>query len=72
MLDNFLNDDEEVSTFLDELEDEDASAAETGPRSGFFGMAPFQRFVVLFLFFLMVLTTGSFLLVATGSMSWPF
>lgn len=72
MLDDFLNDDEEITTFLDELEDEDLETDTSRPHTGFMGMTPFQRFVVSLLFFLMVVVAGSFCLLVTGSVRPPF
>ncbi len=72
MLDDFLNDDDEITTFLDELEDDYDDGGNSGSQVGFLGMTPFQRFVVSLLFFLMVMVAGSFCLLITGSISSPF
>ena len=72
MLDDFLNDDDDIKTFLDELEDEgDTIQVRKKPQSGFMGMTPFQRFVISLLFFFMVLITGTFCLLITGSIALP-
>lgn len=73
MLDDFLNDDDEIKSFLDEIEDEgDTISVRQQPETGFMGMTPFQRFVISVLFFLMVLITGAFCLLITGSVALPF
>jgi hypothetical protein len=72
MLDDFLNDDDEITTFLDELEEDYDDGGNGAPQVGFLGMTPFQRFVVSILFFLMVVVAGSFCLLITGSISLPF
>lgn len=72
MLDDFLNDDDEIRSFLEEIEEEDQTiSVRRQPETGFMGMTPFQRFVVSVLFLLMVLITGSFCLLITGSISLP-
>ena len=72
MLDDFLNDDDEIRTFLEEIEEEEqTTSVRRQPETGFMGMTPFQRFVISMLFFLMVLITGSFCLLITGSISLP-
>lgn len=72
MLDDFLNDDDEITTFLDELEEDYDDDGNDGSQVGFLGMTPFQRFVVSILFFVMVIVAGSFCLLITGSISLPF
>lgn len=73
MLDDFLNDDEEIKSFLEEIEDENETiTVRRQPETGFMGMTPFQRFVISVLFFFMVLITGAFFLLITGSIALPF
>ena len=72
MLDDFLRDDEDIATFLDELEDE-GNLFETPSVSnyGFLGMTAGQRFAISLMLFFLVLIAGAFLLVYTGSVAIP-
>lgn len=72
MLDDFLREEEDTSTFLDELEQEANSLNfRDGSNYGFLGMTAFQRFVIAGMLLLIVLIVGSFCLLVTGSISIP-
>lgn len=66
MLDDFLRENETTS-FLDEVEETSKLELTPEPETGFMGMTPIQRFVLAFMFFLMVLIIGAFCLLVTGS-----
>ena len=72
MLDDFLRDDDDTATFLDELEDDEA-VFELPSQSeyGFLGMTAGQRFMVSILLLFVVLLSGAFCLLVTGSISLP-
>lgn len=71
MLDDFLKEDE-VQTFLDEVEEEAKLELTPDEEPGFLGMTPGQRFVISLMFFLMVLLIGAFALLITGAIAIPF
>jgi hypothetical protein len=66
MLDDFLRENE-TSTFLDEVAEASNLELTPEPETGFLGMTPIQRFILAFMFFLMVLIIGAFCLLITGS-----
>jgi hypothetical protein len=66
MLDDFLRENE-TSTFLDEVAETSNLELTPEPETGFLGMTPIQRFILAFMFFLMVLIIGAFCLLITGS-----
>jgi len=72
MLDDFLNDDEDTSAFLDGIDDEE-ELFELPSQSeyGFLGMSAGQRFIVSILLMFVVLLAGAFCLLVTGSVSLP-
>jgi hypothetical protein len=73
MLDDFLREEEkseETSSFLDEIE-ENKMELTPEPETGFLGMTPVQRFVISFMFFLMMLIIGAFFLLVTGVIAIP-
>lgn len=72
MLDDFLKDEDDTSSFLDELNDED-QLFELPSQSdyGFLGMTAGQRFIVSILMIFVVLLSGAFFLLVTGSISLP-
>ena len=72
MLDDFLKDEDGTSSFLDELDDED-QLFELPSRSdyGFLGMTAGQRFIVAILMMFVILLSGAFCLLVTGSISLP-
>lgn len=68
MLDDFLRDDEDIATFLDDLEDEgNMFETESDSNYGFLGMTAGQRFAISLMLFFLVLIGGAFLLVYTGT-----
>ena len=70
MLDDFLRDDEDIATFLDELEAEgDLFDRESESNYGFLGMTSGQRFALSVMLFFLVAVAGAFLLVYTGSIA---
>ncbi len=72
MLDDFLRDEEETSTFLDDLEDEEELfELPSDSEYGFLGMTAGQRFIVSILLMFVVLLSGAFCLLVTGSISLP-
>ncbi len=72
MLDDFLRDDEEITTFLDELGDEgDLFELPSDSEYGFLGMTAGQRLAISLMLFLLVLIIGAFFLVLTGSVAIP-
>ncbi len=72
MLDDFLRDEEETSTFLDDLEDEEELfELPSESEYGFLGMTAGQRFIVSILMMFVVLLSGAFCLLVTGSISLP-
>ena len=72
MLDDFLRADEEITTFLDELGDEgDLFELPSDSKYGFLGMTAGQRLAISLMLFLLVLVTGAFFLVLTGSIAIP-
>jgi hypothetical protein len=72
MLDDFLRDDEDIATFLDELETEgNLFESENESNYGFLGMTAGQRFALSLMLFLLVAVAGAFLLVYTGSIALP-
>lgn len=72
MLDDFLKDEDDTSSFLDDLNDED-QLFELPSQSdyGFLGMTAGQRFIVAILMIFVVLLSGAFCLLVTGSISLP-
>jgi hypothetical protein len=73
MLDDFLRDDEDIATFLDELEDEgNMFEAEKDSNYGFLGMTAGQRFAISIMLFFLVAVGGAFLLVYTDSVGIQF
>jgi hypothetical protein len=72
MLDDFLKEDkEEASSFLDEIEDAPKIELSPEPETGLLGMTPIQRFIISFMFFLMVVIIGAFFLLVTGVIAIP-
>ena len=72
MLDDFLRDDEDIATFLDELEDEgNLFEMPSNSNYGFLGMTAGQRFAITLMLFFLVLIGGAFLLVYSGSVAIP-
>lgn len=73
MLDDFLREEEgnETSSFLDELEETSKMELSQEPETGFLGMTPIQRFIISFMFFLMVVIIGAFFLLVTGVIAIP-
>ena len=72
MLDDFLRDDDETAAFLDGLEEEEEMfTLPSQSKYGFLGMTAGQRFVVSILLFMVVLLSGAFCLLVTGSISIP-
>ncbi|HLD92615.1 MAG TPA: hypothetical protein VI703_00215 [Anaerolineales bacterium] len=72
MLDDFLREEgDDTSSFLDELEESSKIELSPEPETGFLGMTPFQRFIISFMFFLMVLIIGAFFLLITGVIAIP-
>lgn len=69
-MDDFAKD-EERHNFLKEIEEASALELTPEPELGFLGMTPAQRFVIAFMFFLMVLIIGAFALLVTGAISLP-
>ncbi len=69
-MDDFAKD-EEMHNFLKEIEEASALELTPEPELGFLGMTPAQRFVIAFMFFLMVLIIGAFALLVTGAISLP-
>ena len=72
MLDDFLKNEEDTTGFLDELDDE-GQLFELPSQSdyGFLGMTSGQRFIVAILMMFVVLLSGTFCLLVTGSISLP-
>ncbi len=70
MLDDFLKEDNS-SSFLDEIEGSPKLELSPEPEAGFLGMTPGQRFVIAFMFFLMVVIIGAFALLITGAIALP-
>jgi hypothetical protein len=73
MLNDFLRDESKDSTtFLDEVVAE-SNNLELSPEdeTGFLGMTPTQRFIISFMFFLMVVIIGAFFLLMTGVIAIP-
>ncbi len=72
MLDDFLRDEDDTSSFLDDIDDEE-ELFELPDQSdyGFLGMTAGQRFVVSILLMFVVLLSGGFCLLITGSISLP-
>jgi hypothetical protein len=66
MLDDFLRENE-TSSFLDEVSETSNMELTPEPETGFLGMTAGQRFVLAFMFFLMVVIIGAFCLLITGS-----
>ncbi len=66
MLDDFLRENETTS-FLDEVAETSNLELSAEPETGFLGMTPIQRFILAFMFFLMVAIIGAFCLLITGS-----
>jgi len=80
MLDDFLREEGEensaassdaASSFLDELEESSTLELISEPETGFLGMTPIQRFIISFMFFLMILIIGAFCLLITGVIAIP-
>ncbi|MCL5429707.1 MAG: hypothetical protein M1347_07925 [Chloroflexi bacterium] len=71
MLDDFLREEDETSSFLDEIEQTTTTELTPEPETGFLGMTPFQRFIVSLMFFLMVIIIGAFFLLVTGIIAIP-
>jgi len=72
MLDDFLNDDDDTTAFLDGINDEE-ELFELPSQSeyGFLGMSAGQRFIVSLLLMFVVLLAGAFCLLVTGSVALP-
>lgn len=70
MLDDFLKEDDPTS-FLNEIEQAPRLQLSADPETGFLGMTPAQRFVISFMFFLMVLIIGGFFLLVSGVIAIP-
>ncbi len=71
MLDDFLREEDDTSSFLDELEETPTIELSPEPETGFLGMTPAQRFIISLLFFLMVVIIGAFFLLVTGVIAIP-
>ncbi len=81
MLDDFLREEEtednsstpgdSATSFLNEIEETSRLELSPEPETGFLGMTPGQRFIIAFMFFLMVLVIGAFFLLVTGAISIP-
>lgn len=72
MLDDFLREEgDDTSSFLDELEETSKLELSPEPETGYLGMTPVQRFIISFMFFLMVVIIGAFCLLITGVMAIP-
>ena len=72
MLDDFLKDEDDTSSFLNDLDDDD-QLFELPSQSdyGFLGMTASQRFIVSILIMFLVLLSGTFFLLVSGSISLP-
>lgn len=72
MLDDFLNEDDERASFLDSIEEEeDVFELPSESDYGFMGMSAGQRFIVALLIMFVVLLSGAFCLLITGSVALP-
>lgn len=72
MLDDFLKDDEDTATFLDQLEeDNEFLDLEEDSDYGFLGMTAGQRLVILLMLFFLVLIASAFCLLITGAVAIP-
>ncbi len=73
MLDDFLREEDknDTSSFLDELDEKPNLELSPEPETGFLGMTPAQRFVISFMFFLMVVIIGAFFLLVTRVIAIP-
>jgi hypothetical protein len=72
MLDDFLREENEDNpSFLDEVEETQQIELSPDDETGFLGMTPIQRFIISFMFFLMVMIIGAFFLLMTGVIAIP-
>ncbi len=72
MLDDFLKDDEDTVSFLDGIDDEEELfELPISSDHGFLGMSAGQRFIVSLLMMFVILLSGAFCLLVTGSISLP-
>ncbi len=72
MLDDFRNTNEEPQ-YEETVQSRDLPAYEAKPApSRFLGMSPFQRFIIVFLVFMLTCVLGSFCLLVTERIIPPF
>ena len=72
MIDDFIRDENDAAKFLNDLDDEDQLFELPSQAAyGFLGMTASQRFVVSILMLFVVLLSGVFFLLVSGSISLP-
>ncbi|MDA1329675.1 MAG: hypothetical protein DWG76_01935 [Chloroflexi bacterium] len=70
MLDDFLKDDEDTASFLNEIEaTEDVFELDRDSAYGFLGMTAGQRIIISLMMFFLVVIAGAFCLLITGSVA---
>lgn len=73
MLDDFRNNNDQQQQYQETVQSNDLPAYEEKPApSRFLGMSPFQRFIIVFLFFMLTCVLGSFCLLVTERIIPPF
>jgi hypothetical protein len=73
MLDDFRNSNDQQQQYQETVQSNDLPAYDAKPApSRFLGMSPFQRFIIVFLIFMLTCVLGSFCLLVTERIIPPF